>query len=307
VTGTGVHKKYEHTPQQWGLIMFFVFNAYWVLEMCTAVFQFSVAYAVAKYYRSFASSGHHQAVDSCAVLEGTRISVTKHLGSISFGAAIIAVFQVTQRIMEYIERKEAQLSEDSNPCIRGCLACCLGACRCMENIMAFINKNAYIDIAVTGDHNFCRAIRNVAHVIIDFGPAMALLNGATVIFQVVGMAAITCICGTMAFFVLRLEKFADPSSDWHVESQTAAVVLACVVALIVSWSFMDIFDVTTDTLLYCYAKDKLTNGAAVGAPPNMRRLYEDAEARVKMQQGEAPRDRMKYSRVGTASHYYTGH
>jgi len=286
-----------------------VVNAYWVLEVCTAIFQFSVAYAVAKYYRSVDPSGRRQAVDSCAVVEGTRIGVTKHLGSLTFGAAVIAIFQVFQRIMEYIERKDAEMGSDGNPCMRGCFACCLGMCRCFENIMAFINKNAYIDIAVTGSNNFCRAVRNVAHVIIDFGPAMALLNGATVIFQVVGMAAITCLCGTMAFFVLRLDMFSNPQSAWHVESQVAAVVLACIVALIVSWSFMDIFDVTTDTLLYCYAEDKKTNGAALAAPPDMRRLYEDAENRVKMR-SEGPRERLKYARVGTASaapSHYTGH
>jgi len=274
--------------------------------MCTAVFQFSIAYAVAKYYRRFRHPDTER-FDSCAVVEGTRIAYTKHLGSLAFGAAIIALFQVSQRIMEWVERKESQMeSESSNACVRACLVSCLCICKCFENIMAFINKNTYIDIAVTGDHNFCHAIRNVAHVLIDFGPAMALLNGATVIFQVVGMIAITCICGTMAFFLMRLDTFTNPESKWHVESQVAAIILACIVALIVSWSFMDIFDVTTDTLLYCYADDKKTHGAAIGAPPDMRKLYEDAEARVKMR-NEAGPNRLKYSPVGTASHYHTGH
>jgi len=104
---------------------------------------------------------------------------------------------------------------------------------------------------------------------------------------------------------MRLDFFTNPESAWHVESHVSAVVLACVVALIVSLSFMDIFDVTTDTLLYCYAEDKRTHGAAIRAPSYMRELYEDAEARVKMK--PESHERLRYSQVGKAGRYYTGH
>merc|ERR1711972_977338 len=133
-----------------------------------------------------------------------------------------------------------------------------------------INKNAYIDIAVTGDIGFCHAVRNVMKVVIDFGPAMAILNGATYIFQIVGLACITTLCGLLASAVLTSGAFSQPGSAWYVGNPALPIVVACFLALTVAWAFMAIFDVTTDTLLYCYAEDKNEHGGhATNAPTDM--------------------------------------
>eukprot|EP00413_Alexandrium_margalefii_P038944 CAMPEP_0204593744 /NCGR_PEP_ID=MMETSP0661-20131031/51680_1 /ASSEMBLY_ACC=CAM_ASM_000606 /TAXON_ID=109239 /ORGANISM="Alexandrium margalefi, Strain AMGDE01CS-322" /LENGTH=646 /DNA_ID=CAMNT_0051604083 /DNA_START=56 /DNA_END=1996 /DNA_ORIENTATION=+ len=295
VTGTGLHRRYSHTPEQWGVIIFYMFVAYWVLSYITAIYQFSCAYAVAKYYQAPRDEEGHRDVDSFAVMEGTVVGVSKHTGSLAYGAAIIAALEVAQRILEYVERKNDELGEEANKCVRCMLRSCLCCCKCVEGIIQFINQNAYIDIAVTGNNSFCKAVRNVMKVVIDFGPAMAILNGATYIFQIVGMAAITALCGLLASAVLSSSPFSDPASDWFIDQRALPIALSCFLALTVAWAFMAIFDVTTDTLLYCYAEDKNSHdGEAANAPKDMRKLYEEAEKTAADQKAQkAQRDAAK--------------
>jgi len=278
VTGKGLHRRYSHTPEQWAVIVFYVFVSYWVLSYISAVYQFSIAYAVAKYYQAPEDEDGDRDVDSFAVMEGMAVGISRHTGSLAYGAAVIAALETVQRILEYVERKNDELGEGGNKCLKCMLESCLCCCRCMEGIIQFINKNAYIDIAVTGDNTFCQAVRNVMKVVVDFGPAMAILNGATVIFQIVGMASITAVCGLMASAILMSKTFSDKDSEWFIGSPVLPIVIACFVGLTVTWAFMAIFDVTTDTLLYCYAEDKTLHGDhACNAPADMRSLYEEAE------------------------------
>merc|ERR1712228_402692 len=109
-------------------------------------------------------------------------------GSLAYGAALIALLHMIESILQYIKRKYDEIGEDTNKCIKCCLTSCICFVNCFEKCIQFVNKNAYIDIAVKGNIGFCQAVKNVAHILIDFAPAMAILNGATVIFQIVGIA-----------------------------------------------------------------------------------------------------------------------
>merc|ERR1712064_111257 len=103
------------------------------------------------------------------------------------------------------------------------------------------------------------------HIFLDYGAAISVLNGATFIFQVVGMLLITAASGVLADLLFVQFKYQEP---------TVGIIVSCVLAAVVAWSFMTIFDSTTDTLLFCYALDHNRHGHAQTAPNEMRKLFE---------------------------------
>ncbi|CAK0846901.1 unnamed protein product, partial [Prorocentrum cordatum] len=118
-----------------------------------------------------------------------------HSGSLAYGTFILAITQFVHYVAEYVERQSEQGVE--NPVVH-CLACCISCCcGCCEQIVKTVNRNAFFIIAITSK-SFCSAARSLFHIIADYGAAMAVLNGATVIFQMVGGLMITAASGFFA-------------------------------------------------------------------------------------------------------------
>jgi len=80
------------------------------------------------------------------VLKALRTTVIYHLGSIALGAFIIALIQFVRVVLEYIDKKTRTLQQQNKVaqwamCVVKCLMWCL------EKIVAFINRNAFIIVA----------------------------------------------------------------------------------------------------------------------------------------------------------------
>lgn len=75
-----------------------------------------------------------------------RTTVIYHLGSIALGAFVIAVIQFIRLLLEYVDKKTRQLQQQNKVaqwlmCFVRCLMWCL------EKIVAFINRNAFVLVA----------------------------------------------------------------------------------------------------------------------------------------------------------------
>lgn len=82
-------------------------------------------------------------------------SLYYHMGTIAFGSLIIAIILTIRAILAYIQRK----AKKSHNKILEYLACIIGCIVwCIEKIMRFINKHAYIMTAIYG-YSFCKAAR----------------------------------------------------------------------------------------------------------------------------------------------------
>lgn len=84
---------------------------------------------------------------SAEVLLGAKLAHTKHLGSICFGALIIAIIKVIRFLFVYLATKLVEASGGEGTvwgkvakCFIACGACIL---RCIEKICDYINQSAY--------------------------------------------------------------------------------------------------------------------------------------------------------------------
>ncbi|CAE7255361.1 slc44a5a [Symbiodinium sp. CCMP2456] len=285
VSGVGREHHVDFSGPQKALLVLYAFISLWVLAYVSALYQFSIAFATAKYFCANIENGR-KTVAACSVCEGVRVGLWYHSGSLAFGSALIALLELLQRLLEFVEKKSMEGGE-MNKVITCCISTVLCCCRCLEGIIQFVNKNVYIDIALTSK-NFCAALQSIAKIMIDHGAAMAILNGATCIFQVVGMAAITASCGLLSAWLLSSEKYESVTSTSYIPNPGYAVALSAILAFLVAWSFMAIFDVTSDTLLICFAEDMTQSGGARHGKHNqdLKAIYEEAEERAREMQGD---------------------
>lgn len=283
VTGSGMNRTLFFEDFQKGLLIFYSFEVLWVLTFITALYQFSVAYAVSRYYNASQEEDGERNVRSCEICRGTMVGFWYHSGSLAFGSAIIATIEFIIWVLRFLEARNK--AEGNNLVVRCVLVCLLCFFQCFQSFIQFINKNVYICIAITSD-NFCNSVKHVMHIVADHGAAMAILNGVTDILQVIGMASISITVGFICHVVLGSAKFANPESSFFVQNRNIATLFAVLIALAVSWVFMTIFDVASDTLLICYAEDE-THGRPQRAPHGMSALVMKAREQVGQKKEES--------------------
>merc|ERR1711957_666902 len=247
----------------------------WIVAFMDAVYQFTIAYVVGEYYYTppMGMEGERHVPCCSSLCGGLELACFKHAGSLALGSFLVAVLMFVQKIIEYAEKTNKEGT--NNPCIT-CILCCLGCCvKCCKDTVEAINKQAYIDIAITiPSPSFCRAGQNVLKMIVELGGAMAILNGATFVFTIFGGLVITVICGGVSYMLVHnLDYFAGLHSDHHVDSGTVVVIVSCCIAAIVASAFMNVFDMTSDTLLYCYGHDLAMRNGGPTAPPALKELF----------------------------------
>jgi hypothetical protein len=150
--------------------------------------------------------GDHNAMPTFPVISAMRNTTFYHLGSIAFGAFIIAVVQFIRIVLEYINRKTQQLQQNNEVrALRRCelparptwhpapppllttapptppqmarwAMCCLRCCMwCVETVLKFINRNAYILVASKG-MSYCTAAGEAVALIVKNALRLLAVN-----------------------------------------------------------------------------------------------------------------------------------
>lgn len=271
VNGTPVHGlvfQFTHTWQQRCGIAVYLFGLFWGLETTTVLFQFVGGHAVAVWYFTPCRPDLSKRPVSAAVWgEGLWHALRYHLGSVALGAALVSCFRLTAALCGYVTR-QARGENKVAAAIGHIFMCCVW---CYEEVVRFINKNAIIEMVLRSTDFFTsagRAFRRVERAL----PEAAALNGITVLFQVLGSIVMTGIGGYTAFLLVSgLSMYSDPSSQWYLESPLFVVVANAGLAFLISAVFMTMFDMTSDTLLFCWLTDT-EDGVAEFAPKPLRNL-----------------------------------
>ncbi|CAE7308289.1 slc44a5 [Symbiodinium natans] len=163
-----------------------------------------------------------------------------HLGSVAFGAFIIAVIQFIRYMLKYYEQQAKAQKNRVLVLILKVLQCLIW---CFEKCVKFLNKNAYIQIALMGT-NFCTSAKKAFFLILRnalrFG-TVAILGG---MIHVVGIMSITAATAVLGYFVL---------SGLHPAMAPAVPILIYIMTgYVVARLFTSIFELAVDTTLQCF-------------------------------------------------------
>jgi hypothetical protein len=250
----GLRRKFEYDEEQKGYIAYFVFGIFWFLELANAMGSFVISYTVVGWYYTPKGSNGSKGHNWFGVCTGYCYACTYHLGTLAMGSFLIALLRFIRLIAMIVEKQAKGEGNVVVACIAKIVICCVS---CMKKCVELINKNAYIDVAISSS-NFCQAAQHVMSFLVGNAPEIAILNGACFIFSMTGIGV---IAGSTSYTTYMLcttqERWTDPASDHHVESPRVVAAVVFVGSSFIAHAFMNIFDHTADTLLYTYVWNKV--------------------------------------------------
>ncbi|XP_046915269.2 choline transporter-like 2 isoform X1 [Dermatophagoides farinae] len=228
---------------------FNLFALIWVLYFISGLFYVTLSGVFADYYWT----RDKRDISFFVLLNSFGRCIFYHLGSIAFGSLLIAIVRFIRIILEYIDQKCKKYPNNViSRFFMGCCKCCLW---CLEKFIKFINKNAYIMLAVHGK-SFCSSAHDAFQLIFSNGMRALVLECLSAFLLFLSKLAVTFISGLIAFLIItnqiefvHLGDFDDLNYYW------GPLGVYLILSYILASSFFNVYDVAVDTIFLSYLED----------------------------------------------------
>lgn len=245
-----VHRNLSLNGEQWAILAYMVFLTFWLVEITHNGTQYVLAYVSQRwYFTPYVDDVKVDVPHACLVFEGTGNMLRYHFGSVIMGAFLKTTFRIPKVIgfTLYLvgccdhRRKGRDPEEQVNQCS-------------FRLLMKLLRKEGYMDMAVTS-HEYCQATAYAMGTLED-SSAELVLNWTQLIFQIGGWALTTGMCLLYATVMVSTPQYEDPAGDLFLNEPDSVVTVCALLGLSASISFMNVFDVVGDTILYCFALEE---------------------------------------------------
>ena len=247
-----------------------VFMLFWVNAWIMGICQFIIAASTCIWYFSINTDAKGQGT----VGTGMKWALRYHMGSVAFGAALIAICQIIRVIFEYY-RKKIQAASKDNKCVK-CLLCYTSYCLwILEKCIKFITKNAYIQVALT-NKNFCASAWNAFALIVKNVARFGWLSTIGFVLNWFGVCSISAANSFGAYVVItRVEMFKET-----ITQPLAPTIFVALMTFFIVKSFLSIFSFSMDAMLQSYLFDEAL-GFGGARPDAMAKFAGNVEKYVK--------------------------
>jgi len=186
-----------------------------------------------------------------------------HMGSVAFGAFIIAVVQFIRYCMKYLEKQAAQQKNRVMVYVLKAVQCCIW---CFEKCLKFLNKHAYIQIALLGT-NFCTSAKAAFYLIWNNAARIGTMVILGSIIQFIGSTVIIVGTVVVGYFILQALY---PSA-----SPLMPMLLYLAIAYLTAQLFMNVFGLAVDTCLHGFIIAEKQNLDKDCVPPLLQNLIKN--------------------------------
>ncbi|XP_061833975.1 choline transporter-like protein 5-B isoform X3 [Nerophis lumbriciformis] len=251
-----------------------LFAFLWLVNFTIALGQCTLAGAFASYYWALKKP---EDIPACPLFSSFSRAIRYHTGSLAFGAFILSVVQMIRIVLEYLDHK---LKRSQNAYARYVL-CCLKCCFwCLERFIKFINKNAYIMIAIYGK-NFCTSSKNAFFLLMRNIIRVAVLDKVTEFLLFLGKLLIAGSVGILAFYFFT-HKLAAVEDGPKLNYFWIPMVTVIIGAFLVAHGFFNVYSMCVDTLFLCFCEDLERNDGSSSRPyfmsPGLRRILHKGDS-----------------------------
>ncbi|XP_050553339.1 choline transporter-like 2 isoform X1 [Spodoptera frugiperda] len=189
-------------------------------------------------------------------------TVRFHLGTVAFGALIIAIVRVIRVILEYIDQK---LKKFDNP-VTKCLMClCKCFCWCLENFLKFINKNAYIMCAVHGQ-NFCTSARDAFSLLMRNILRVVVIDKVTDFLFFLSKLLISIGVGVGVYYLLQWNLLYEVTKGQPLHYNHIPAIILSIATYLICTIFFNVYEMAVDTLFLCFLEDCERNDGSPEKP-----------------------------------------
>jgi len=232
------------------LLIYHLFGLLWFNAFVIAATQFVLASSTCLWYFS---QGTGQGAKG-TIRKSIHRLLRYHFGSIAFGSLILAIVQMIRLILAYMQSQAKKMQGKEGRIIKfvlGCLQCYMA---CFERFVKFLNKNAYIQIALTGK-NFCLAAKDAFFLILRNPLRFGVVNGIGAIFIFFGKVFVASITALIGFLVItKWDRFSA-----QLYSPFIPTFVMFVFAYAIGAVFMTVYGLASDAILACFVVDEELN------------------------------------------------
>jgi len=238
---------------------YLVFSFFWNNAMIIAFGQCTIAGAVGVWY--FSEDEQRKSGNTGAIGKGFRNCWRYHLGSLAFGSLILAIIQTIKWWLRYVQKQ----AEKQGNFVLAKIACILSYyVACMERCVKFLNKNAYIQVALMGT-NFCTSARRAFWLILRNIATIGILTWVGFIVKYLGLLLICGATGCLGYLILMAMHENDISSPIF-----PVFIFVCMGYVMASLT-LNVYAMAVDSMLQCYVADEeMGGGEAKFTPPDLK-------------------------------------
>uniref|UniRef100_A0A671RHM7 Choline transporter-like protein n=1 Tax=Sinocyclocheilus anshuiensis TaxID=1608454 RepID=A0A671RHM7_9TELE len=236
-----------------------VFLFFWCANFVTALGQMTLAGAFASYYWAPNKPNDMPAFPLCASLGR---SLRYHTGSLAFGSLILAIVQIIRVLLEYIDHKLKGAENKFAKFLLCCLKCCFW---CLEKFIKFMNRNAYIMVAIYGK-NFCRSARDAFFLLMRNVIRVVVLDKVTDFILFLGKLLIVGLVGIFAFFFFSGHTDAFKGAAPSLHYYWVPILTVLVGSYLIAHGFFSVYAMCVDTLFLCFCEDLERNDGSATRP-----------------------------------------
>uniref|UniRef100_A0A0P6JDY4 Choline transporter-like protein n=1 Tax=Heterocephalus glaber TaxID=10181 RepID=A0A0P6JDY4_HETGA len=238
-----------------------VLGLFWTINWVLALGQCVLAGAFASFYWAF-----HKPQDiptfplSAAFIRTLRY----HTGSLAFGALILTLVQIARLVLEYMDHKLRGAQNALARCIVCCFKCCLW---CLEKFIKFLNRNAYIMIAIYGK-NFCVSAKNAFMLLMRNVLRVVVLDKVTDLLLFFGKLLVVGGVGVLSFFFFsgRIKGLGKDFESPDLNYYWLPIMTTIMGAYVIASGFFSVFGMCVDTLFLCFLEDLERNDGSLHRP-----------------------------------------
>jgi len=231
---------------------------YWIVQFLLAVEEFLVASCVTIWYL------HEQKYPGSELGESFKRLFRYHLGSIALGSLIVALIQIFRAVMDYIRYRAVGEDGETNGCLEYTFKCIDCICCCFEKCVKYINKNAYIEIAIWGD-SFCGSACKALNTMSSNLLFLATFNGMGYLICMIIKLTVAGACAFVGYLA-----FEEVEAN-EVASSAVVVIFIALFSYVIADAFTDVYDTAADAMLLLFLEDLKANktAAAMYAPKDL--------------------------------------
>lgn len=263
------------TEMQWSdetryMVWFQLFMLFWINAFIYGVVQFIIGASACIWYFEVSSDTG----GAGTVGRGVYWAFRYHLGSVAFGAAVIAICQIIRVIFEYYRKKIQSMNKSAIVKFLLCYTSYL--LWALEKCIKYITKNAYIQVALMNTF-FCRAAWNAFALIIKNVHRFGWTNSIGFILNWFGVCAVSGLNGFGAYIVLtNVDLYSS-----EVTQPMAPTIAVILVSYMIVKSFLAIFSFSLDAILQSFLLDESLGFAGQARPSYIDQFKTDMETYAK--------------------------
>uniref|UniRef100_A0A2K5SCH3 Choline transporter-like protein n=1 Tax=Cebus imitator TaxID=2715852 RepID=A0A2K5SCH3_CEBIM len=266
-----------------GLQIFNAFMFFWLANFVLALGQVTLAGAFASYYWALRKPDD---LPAFPLFSAFGRALRYHTGSLAFGALILAIVQIIRVILEYLDQRLKAAENRFAKYLMTCLKCCFW---CLEKFIKFLNRNAYIMIAIYGT-NFCTSARNAFFLLMRNIIRVAVLDKVTDFLFLLGKLLIVGSVGILAFFFfthrIRIVQDTAPPLNYY----WVPILTVIIGSYLIAHGFFSVYGMCVDTLFLCFCEDLERNDGSQERPYFMSPELRDILLKGSAEEGKRAED-----------------